>query len=255
MKRLVPYLLLTFMLTSCATSTTKTVGVYTGEPQTASGYSDEIKQGRVLLYNRAGEPYFEGNIENGQMEGMCYEYAFFSGEKELITRYECQRDHCKGYSPDDNTLINEVTFYKGLVHGQANYYYPTGEHRTAVNFVRGQRQGEQREYYKNGQLKKTTTFINDQMDGPQRSYTPTGLLQSHSIIKPLGEHYVHLQTKEYNEHGTLQHETITDNRGTINYRRSYSVTGRLIKELDYQNKTTIIYDDEGKIVTQTIWKK
>lgn len=255
MKQLAPYLLFAIVLVGCSTSTIQMEYDKAGTPYAAWRYIDGVKQGKSILYNNNGDPYFEGHFENGQMQGVSHEYTFFDGKRELAIRYECQSDRCKGYLPQDNILVNEITFNDGLPHGAASYYYVTGERQKTVNFINGNRQGQQNEYYKEGPLKRTTTFVDDQMDGPQSSYAINGHLQHRSIVKPLGVYYVHLQNKEYNEHGTLQHETITNKQGTILFQRSYSSAGLLIKELDYKKKTTTIYDGSGNPTSEISWLK
>jgi len=253
MKNLVPYLLLTILLSACATVTTKLEYDQSGKTRAVWRYVEGAKQGKSVLYNEAGEPYFEAYFENGQMQGTSFEYTFFSGKRELAVQYEC--DHCKGYSAQDNSLYNEIIFSDGQPHGAAIYYYPTGERQKTVHFVHGNRHGQENQYYKNGQLKRTTTFVNGEMDGPQTDYAKNGQLRRRSVIKEVDNYYVHLQTKEYDKSGSLQQETLTNEQGTILFQRHYSSTGALIKQLDYKMKTTTSYDEAGTIISETVWQK
>lgn len=255
MQRLISYLLFIYSLIGCATATTQQQYDQTGKLQAVWRYVDGIKQGKSLLYNLAGEPYFEANYVDGAMQGSSREYTFFDGNKELVVRYECRGNHCKGYTPHGETLLNDITFEQGLPHGSATYYYATGERHTTVTFAHGYRQGQENHYYKNGQLKQTTTYVDGKMDGPQTSYAKNGQIQRRSIIKPRAGLSVHLQTKEYDVHGVLRHETLTNEQGAILFQREYSEIGALFKVRDHKRKITTIYNDQGGIISETTWQK
>lgn len=255
MTHLILYSCLAIIFTGCTPHNIVIDRYETGEPSAKWRYVDGLKQGESTLYNTHGEPYFVATFKKGKMTGTSREYTYFNGEKQLALRYECLNDHCKGYSPQNNLLINEISFNNGVPHGEAIYYYSTGERHIVVNYLDGKREGEENEYYRSGQPKTVTTFIAGETNGDQHSYYASGSLKRTSTIKPQNGYYVHFHAKEYYEGGSLKLEEISNGDGARLYQREYSRQGALVKELDYQNKITRTYGRSGEITSEVLWKK
>ena len=151
----------------------------------------------------------EGNVLNGQKEGVWIEY--FAGNTYLPMRvmtYEKGKKNGVSMEFDksgsitkmaeykDDMLDGQVsewfrggrlskmnTYKKGVMDGMQVLCYEKGGNLEVANYKNGQRDGMTTWYYENGNEKMAIEYKNGQFDGKQLTFYPDGSLKSEAIYK------------------------------------------------------------------------
>jgi len=111
-----------------------------------------VTEGKYTMYYENGTIQAEGNIVNGNPDGLW-----------------------RSYYPSGN-ISSSITYVRGMVNMQAIFYYDNVENVKLADaeFVQDKIEGLYREYYDNGARKTNITYKDGVMDGLVEFYYPTG---------------------------------------------------------------------------------
>lgn len=87
------------------------------------------------------------------------------------------------YFESTGSLNNSNNYQQGILHGQHNSYYETGETYLTGEMKNGKREGEWVWYYKNGNISSTVNFMNDKKEGMQIMWSETGEKTKEELYK------------------------------------------------------------------------
>jgi antitoxin component YwqK of YwqJK toxin-antitoxin module len=228
-----------------------------------------------LFYNELGDTTEKISYVLGKKNGYYYTYSTVQ-EKNSTRR---------------NVLVSKELYVNDKKEGVASYYYPDGsvskiityrnnkKHGTAKEFdkngllvtvleyfndylidkqninrtVDGKKEGIWRSYYDNGKVKSENHYIDNQMDGYQKEFSPNGAL----ILKQL---YNEGKMLDLTKNDTLDLEekiVYDDNKHIIKrgyYHDNIPVGIHREYNLDGSVKNALVYDEEGRILSQGIIK-
>ena len=80
------------------------------------------------------------------------------------------------YWSEDGTLINEVEYLNGILHGTWKEYYPSGKIKSITEYKFDKKDGLQIIYYENGNKKNQTSFKEGIQSSERLRWTPVGKL-------------------------------------------------------------------------------
>jgi len=162
-------------------------------------YSDGIRDGIVLQFDRKGKVTLAENYSKGKLNGPTYYYNqntqtpqtetwYANGKKTGIFRqyYENGKiqeetwylnDQKNGLSRWYNKLgrtVAEYTYLEGNFEGPQKTWYDNDTLQSESNYVKNIQSGEFREYYRNGKIKTSGKYLNGEKDGPWTEYDELG---------------------------------------------------------------------------------
>ena len=104
---------------------------------------------------------------------------------------------------ENEVLISEGVYSKGLENGQFKRYYPSGKVEEVMHFVNGAYHGTYELFHENGNLKQRYQYVNDFIEGEMLVYYESGKLkEAIQFVKGVEDGIF----KEYYENGQLSTE-------------------------------------------------
>jgi len=203
-------------------------------------------EGKATVFNEKGlkvkESYYKNNLPDGNEtvyndNGKIRYIAHYTNGKEdnMITYYPNGRlESNQQFSADVNASTLSV------------WYYTNGKLRMRHQTKDGIRAEEI--YFHNGKLSEKKRFVNNKQDGEFVAYYDNGEKRESGFYKN-GEETTHIS---YSVNGKINFETYTEGKNTKEKR--YSQNGILIGEKNTikGKNTTTDYDENGKIILQTV---
>jgi antitoxin component YwqK of YwqJK toxin-antitoxin module len=77
---------------------------------------------------------------------------------------------------DPKQLLSEIPLEKGLAHGFARAWYPSGQLEMEEPFVNGKSHGTRTRYHENGKVRSVATIVQGVLHGPFSEYYDNGQL-------------------------------------------------------------------------------
>ncbi len=127
---------------------------------------------------------------------------------------------------ENNILILESHYTKGLADGQWIWYYANGTIETTAHYQKGYKKGKQISYFENGNKQSEGDFEGEDRDGIWCDYTANDPSYTRSIYK---KGQLHGNYKKFDKNGNLSEEGYFKNNeksGTWNY---FDVKGQLLQ--------------------------
>ncbi len=154
------------------------------------------KQGYWKKFDEEGHVKYEGNFKDnypvgefryfypsGKMKArsvytmkgkVSYTLMFDVNEKKMAEgKYvDEKKDSTWRYYNDQEQLISEETFQKGLKHGIYRTYYPGGTINEEIHYLNGKKDGEWIQYYADGIVKLRGIYRDDLLQGLTQVFYP-----------------------------------------------------------------------------------
>lgn len=89
----------------------------------------------------------------------------------------------KEYSSEDNALLSQIDYVKGIKEGTAVTYYPDGTLKSEMIFHNNQQDGNVKTYYANGQLRYIMPYLKGVPHGNASMYDDLGNLVRTAVFK------------------------------------------------------------------------
>jgi antitoxin component YwqK of YwqJK toxin-antitoxin module len=115
-------------------------------------YSNGQPEGPFTYYYPNGDKAFEGNYNQGKIEGLATSY----------------------YS--DNRIFGKQNYKSDVLDGEQNYFYPGGKIHVRINYQDGKANGPYQQMYENEQARESFEYLQDSVHGMFRFFYPDGKL-------------------------------------------------------------------------------
>lgn len=205
---------------------------------------DVSKESDGLYSRKFGDILIEGQVKNGQKDGVWCEYYVKKEMLHRMAQYQKGKLNgvyievdelgallCKKEYVDDKLegsayvwasggrLTQKNTYKKGEFHGEQFLYYDNGNSQEISNYKNGKRDGVTTWYNREGAKRMMITYKNGLFDGLQETYYPTGGVKSSKMFKNNVEEGV---STEYYEGGDVKSETTYKNGKVSGKPKTYS---------------------------------
>lgn len=126
--------------------------------------------GRIISFFPNGKIAKNISVFNGEKEGDQLTY-FLNGRLRFSETYSANKLHGKvmRWGNEGYTLLAELNYVEGKLHGEQKKWYPTGELHKLLQIRNGKEQGIQKAFRKNGALYANYEAKNGRVFGMKRS--------------------------------------------------------------------------------------
>lgn len=171
-----------------------------GKQSSKYNYAEGLKNGTCEEYYEDGSLSLRVIFANGKEEGVSSYYNRQGKLYGTVTYKNGQVIAAKFTAPDgkpvmeqeDRKGISPMTYYntygtirssipingQGQVHGNARYYYPSGQLKEETAFVEDRQEGPSLSYYKNGSIYLKHYYVRGTEDGYYQYYGSNGTLRT-----------------------------------------------------------------------------
>jgi uncharacterized protein len=189
-------------------------------------YKDGELHGPFIIYYLNGHKEKEGNMLNGKLSG-AYVYYHENGVKAIEGQYEngVSVGPWKNYH-ENGKIKSTQTYVNDLIEGEYTEYYDNGQLFTKYQNKKGKANGEASYFDKDGKLFSILLFDNDKIKWA-KYFDKTGKQISFSETKNK-----QLTLVVFTPDGRKKSETLYNEKGNIEGKRTFFYTSGTLKETD-----------------------
>ncbi len=264
----------------------KMIGPYIGYSTTglinAKGtFNEDGKYEGAWKFYEDGLLSTQAEFKNGELHGKRTTYYHNGSRRRVMTIVDDKLDGPIEEYYSCNQIYNRIPYDdNGKEHGEAEYYYSTGEVSHRFNLKYGRLDGTYKSFFKDGSVKSESNYVDGKMDGAYKTFHKNGkphVSGQYELDEPIG-HWTYsydngqLQEegdfknglrvglwKSYSYHGKLSEETNYGETGKkTGIYKQYDYDQNLILELEYKGEeinSYKTYDSNGKLLSQGEKKK
>ncbi|MCX6307088.1 MAG: hypothetical protein NT040_19150 [Bacteroidetes bacterium] len=141
-------------------------------------YTNGIKEGIALQFDRKGKISLVEHFKNGLNEGQSIYYSAFNEQITSETEYVAGKKNGLYRQFYENSKIQEESMYKDdLKNGLSRWNNKNGQRIAEYNYKAGNFDGLQKTFYENDSLQTTNYYIDNKLAGESKEYYRNGKLK------------------------------------------------------------------------------
>lgn len=138
-------------------------------------YTDGVKDGISLQFDRKGKLTLQENYRNGILNGQAIYYGQYTETPMSETNFANGKKNGQFRQYYDNTKIQEESNYKNdIKNGSSRWYNKNGRLIAEYNYNGGNFEGLQKTYYENDTLQTVSLYNSNQLSGDYKEYYRNG---------------------------------------------------------------------------------
>lgn len=133
----------------------------TGDTLVSGNYVNDTLHGTVSsLYAPKESLLYLANYTKGKLDGMACAY-YMDGSIKKMTQYQMGEKVFEATFRENGTMIEELRYLNGVLHGQIREYFDNGNLRKRMSYNNGKAEGFEITYKRNGKVRLVIEYKND----------------------------------------------------------------------------------------------